>query len=216
MPMPAPRPPAPTPAPCPRQDPRVMHASTATPATPATPAPSRTPARYQAPPPAAKPAPPAAKPAPPAAKPAPPACDACPCRLAGQFRRRRPDPRPRERTSVTLASLVPKHKAWMPRSCSWNDMAGTSTPYPRSRTGAQADDHQSRKRSKNARAPGVTTRTGQPRPMVNCERTTPARRQPRARNPAHSPHRHATPAHGQHRTHNARPLHTARIHQKSR
>ena len=40
-------------------------------------------------------------------------------------------------TFVTLATSVPKHKAWMPRSCSWNDMAGTSTPYPRGRTGAR-------------------------------------------------------------------------------
>jgi hypothetical protein len=27
------------------------------------------------------------------------------------------------------ASSAPRHTMWMPRSCSWNDMAGTSTPY---------------------------------------------------------------------------------------
>ena len=45
-----------------------------------------------------------------------------------------------KRTPVTLAPSVPDHSMWMSHSCSWNDMAGTSTPYPRSRAAA-ADEH---------------------------------------------------------------------------
>jgi hypothetical protein len=36
-----------------------------------------------------------------------------------------------KRTPITLATSVPNHTTWMPRSCSSSDMAGTSTPYPR-------------------------------------------------------------------------------------
>ena len=43
-------------------------------------------------------------------------------------------------TTVTLTPPVPKHKAWMSHSCSWNDMAGTSTPYPRPRRDGQPEN----------------------------------------------------------------------------
>jgi hypothetical protein len=43
-----------------------------------------------------------------------------------------------EADPVTLAPPVPKHTAWMSHSCSWSDMAGTSTPYQRSWTGRRA------------------------------------------------------------------------------
>jgi hypothetical protein len=44
----------------------------------------------------------------------------------------------RKRTPVTLAPPVPNHTAWTSHSCRWSDMAETSTPYPRSRTGRRA------------------------------------------------------------------------------
>ena len=47
----------------------------------------------------------------------------------------------RKRNLVTLAPLVPKHKAWMSHSCCSSDMAGTSTPYPRSGHAPTAGEH---------------------------------------------------------------------------
>ena len=58
-----------------------------------------------------------------------------------------PHPRP---TSSTPAPPVPDHTARMSRPRSSSDMAGTSTPYPRSRTGAAARDHRSQECHGNA------------------------------------------------------------------
>jgi hypothetical protein len=116
------------------------------------------------------------------------------------------------RTSVTLASLVPDHKAWMSLSRSYNDMAGTSTPYPRSRTGQKpaiighgnvpgTQEHQkSRLGPCNARPRSQTATTQRP-PTATMQRPATESNSHHA-TPGYSDH--ATPAHGHQPPHNAR------------
>ena len=90
-------------------------------------------------------------------------------RYGGTAVRRHGGTQARERTPVTLAPPAPKHTAWMPQPCSWDDMAGTSTPYPPSRTGTAARDHRSQQCPGNARASGVAVRASSGAPARTCQ-----------------------------------------------
>ena len=61
-----------------------------------------------------------------------------------------------ELTPVTLAPPVPSHTAWMSQPCCPSDVAGTSTPYPRSPTGTVARDRRPQECLGNAEAPGAS------------------------------------------------------------